>query len=191
MNSMWVEALSGINAYVKALEDVDIMLATFDSMGYDVIRNTTTEDWREVTTEEVTPRGSTPLLDAAGRMMYNMIDSGAKRAILVIVTDGEENCSTKFKKSEIVQLTKKINEELDYEMVFLGANFDKVGEVATNNFQFNNISGHQTRSYAATQDNFVGAMMGTATATQAYMSSGKAAMFYTDDIKKKMDEGKK
>lgn len=184
MENMWSEALGGINGYVKALDDADVMLATFDTIGYDVIRNTSTKDWKPITNEDLFPRAGTPLLDASARIMHNMIDSCAKRAILVVVTDGEENSSRKYNKNEVSQLTKQITETLDYEMVFLGANFDKVGEVATNNFQFNNVHNYSSRMYATNKENFGLAMGNTAVATSAYFTRGKSSNFYDDQFLK-------
>jgi uncharacterized protein YegL len=186
MNSMWNEALGGINGYIKKfqhdkayLDDTDVMLAVFDSVGYDVIRNTTANEWKDVTVEEVQPRGGTPLLDASARIMHNMIDSGAKRAILVVVTDGDENQSTKYKKSDVIALTKHVTEKLDYEMVFLGANFDKVAEVAQTNYAYNDLS----RSVISSPHGFATAMNATATCTASYFSVGKTASFYDEKTK--------
>lgn len=186
MSSMWKEALGGINGYVEKfqqdkeyLNNTEIMLATFDTLDYTVIRNTTINNWKAVTSEEVLPRGGTPLLDASARIMYNMIDSGAKRAILVVVTDGEENSSRKYNKTEVQKLTKQITETLDYEMVFLGANFDKVADVAKTNYAMNDI----TRSMVSSPRGFASAMNATAQGTANYFTGGKTATFYDEQAK--------
>jgi uncharacterized protein with von Willebrand factor type A (vWA) domain len=184
METMWSEALGGINGYVQGLKgDISVMLAAFDSMGYDVLRNTTVEGWKKVTSEDVTPRGGTPLLDAAGRIIHNILDSGAKKAILVVVTDGEENQSSKFNKHEIAALTKQL-EAKDYEIVFLGANFAKIADVAKNNFNFSDKSRIMNTSIRGFGD----AMSATSCSTQAYFSTGKATSFYSDADKKKASE---
>ena len=179
MNSMWEEALGGINAYVKKIENADVMLASFDTLGYDVIRNTTTSKWENITTKEIEPRGGTPLLDAAGRIMWTMLDSKAKRAILVVVTDGEENSSSKFTSADIKTLTKQLTEKCDYEIVFLGANFDKIDTVAKSNFGWQDNS----RVTATSVRGFGIAMNATAEGTQHYFSSGKTTDFYSEELK--------
>ena len=191
MRDMWDEAIGGINGYVRALEFTDVMLATFDSMSYEVVRNSTSESWVPVTTTEIFPRGMTPLLDASGRIMQNMIDSGAKRAILVVVTDGNENSSTKYSKAEIAAMTTKITKELDYEMVFLGANFDKVGDVAKSNYNFHNVANFSSRISDSTPGNFGATMYATASATRSYLVNGKSDNFYTDEFKIKEEKSKK
>ena len=177
MDDMWSEAIGGINGYIAGLEpNMEVMLASFDSVGYDVVRNTSVKNFEKIGQTEITPRGGTPLLDAAGRMMWNMIDSKADRAILVIVTDGEENSSRKFKADEIRQMTKKITDTLNYEMVFLGANFDKIEDVASVNFGWNDKS----RTISASENSFGATMQTTLNSTRLYMSTGnKADMFYS------------
>lgn len=179
METMWTEALGGINGYVQGLgRNVSVMLAAFDSISYDVIRNTTSADWTKVTREEVSPRGGTPLLDASGRIMQNMLDSGAKRAILVVVTDGDENQSSKFKTHEISALTKQL-ESKDYEIVFLGANFSKISDVAYKNYNFSDNSRIMNTSIRGFGD----AMNVTCSGTTEYFAKGKTTAFYSDNDK--------
>lgn len=176
MASMWSEALGGINGYVSGIKNADIMLAAFDTVGYDVIRNTSAKNWKPVTNEDVQPRGGTPLLDAAGRIMHNMLDSGAERAILVVVTDGEENSSQKFRTSEVKALTTQLQNK-DYEIVFLGANFDKIGEVAKINFGWNDSS----RWVATSTQGFGSTMTATSAKTMDYFNTGtRSDVFYSD-----------
>lgn len=184
MLSMWNEALGGINGYIRGVKGTyaKVTLAVFDTVGYNVIRNTTTELWNDVTADEVQPRGGTPLLDSAGRMLWQMIDSKAERAIMVVVTDGEENSSSKFKASEIRALTQEATEKLDYEMVFLGANFDKINDVASKSFGHDfSTSYGASRSMPTSVRGFATAMNATASGTQSYFASGKAAEFYDNE----------
>lgn len=179
MQSMWEEAISGINSYVKKLENVDVMLAAFDTESYDVVRNCASRNWEPLTTREIEPRGSTPLLDAAGRIMWSMLDSKAERAMLVIVTDGEENSSKNFKIHDVKNLTNQITNK-NYEIVFLGANFDKIGEVAQQNFGWND----NTRIMQTSVKGFGSAMAASATGTMQYLNSGiRVGAFYNANDK--------
>lgn len=186
MATMWNEALGGINGYVSGLREAKITLAVFDTNSYDVIRNTTSENWVNVTNEEVQPRGGTPLLDSAGRILWSAIDSKAERAVIVIVTDGEENSSKKFSVKDVKELTAKVDKDLDYEVVFLGANFDKIGAVAEKNFGIDTKDDYWlSRTLSTSARGFGQAMNSTLGATQGYFESGKAAAFYSDDDKAK------
>lgn len=130
MENLWDEAIGSINGYVEALPgDTNVMLALFDSISYDVIRNTTARNWDKVGKNEYSPRAGTPLFDAAARMMQRVLDDNPRKAIFVTMTDGEENQSQNFEQKDVKDLTAKLKAK-DYEVIFLGANFDKVGEVA-------------------------------------------------------------
>ena len=168
METMWEEAISGINSYVKNLEDCDVYVAAFDTQDYEVVRNCSREEWKPIKHNEISPRGGTPLLDASGRIMWSMLDSGADRAMLIIVTDGFENSSKHFTKQTITDMTKKITTEKNYDMVFLGANFDKIGDVAKQNFGWADTS----RIAATSVRGYGEAMLASASVKTDYFNKG-------------------
>lgn len=182
MATMWEEAVTGINKFVKNLQsDTQIVLAVFDTQSYDVIRNSTVEEWFPLSTREVQPRGGTPLLDAAGRMFWYANDSKPERAIFVVVTDGEENSSRKFSSSEIKDFTKQWTNK-NFEIVFIGANFDKIESVSRDNFGYLD----NTRIIQTSARGLAAGLEGTASATAAYFGTGvRAASFYDDATRKK------
>jgi hypothetical protein len=93
---------------------------------------------------------------------------------LVVVTGGEENSSCRYSSTEIKNMTKQLTDR-NYEIVFLGANFDKIDKVAQTNFGWNDTS----RMAHVKSGNFVGMMGATATSTSSYFSSGtRATNFY-------------
>lgn len=133
-NGLIKEAIGSINAYAERLpHNTKIRLAIFDmannEFDYQVIRNCKTDDWKNINLEEVTPRGTTPLYDASARMMQTALDDNPDRAIFVVMTDGIENASQKYNKHEVKTLVEKFKSKA-WEVIFLGANFDKVGDVA-------------------------------------------------------------
>lgn len=172
MGSLWEEALGSINGYVKGLPaDSRVVLATFDSHGhdfYEVIRDTTAGDWRNLSNDDAMPRGGTPLFDASGRMMWRIMDDKPDRAVFVTMTDGEENSSHHFRQADVKRMVQEL-ERKDYQVVFLGANFDKVGDVAT---QYGvNL---QKSSYNMTRGSFTSTMTGLAAQSMNYMTAGVA-----------------
>lgn len=187
METMWKEALEGINNYVEKLygTGADVTLAAFDTgsmyavggMNYEVIRKTNTANWKPITREDVSPRGGTPLLDAAGRIIQTMIDSKAERAILVVVTDGYENASTKFNATEIKNMTKQLTTKYGYDIVFIGANFDGIGDVMSQNFGINDAGKFMQTSVRG----FTDAMNSTATVSANYLHTGAAASYTAED----------
>ena len=81
MQTLWVEALSSVNAYAKELAnkkdgnavDSHITFAVFDGqegLQFDVLRRKQPAlHWETVTDREASPRGMTPLLDAMIRIV--------------------------------------------------------------------------------------------------------------------------
>lgn len=150
MEPMWTEALSSVNAYADGLAsldggprvDADITLAAFDAqdgLQFDVLRDgVDAEDWRKVTNREVTPRGMTPLYDAIGRIVSLAEKDHPEKAVIVIMTDGEENSSTEMTKKSAKAALDRVRDK-GWEVVFLGAefsNFDDaegVGQTASRN----------------------------------------------------------
>lgn len=179
MQSQWAEALSSINGYVKELpKDTNVHLAAFDH-DYVVMRNTTAKKWTPLHSEELQPRGNTRLFDAAARIMQRAIDDNAERTIIVVMTDGEENSSLNFKQADVKALANVLDSK-KWELVFLGANFDKVGDVAMNNF------GRTSNKFVnMTTGNMADYMTQTlATSSVAYATAGRA-MNFTDEDKQR------
>lgn len=174
MESQWTEALGAINGYVEELPaKAKVMLAVFDTNGYDVIRSTTAKDWKKVTREDAAPRGGTPLFDASMRMMQRIEEDRPDRAVFVVMTDGEENSSQKFRQNEVKAMADKLRQK-DYELLFLGANFDKVGDTAS-------IYGSGSAKWMnMTTQNMGDAMRGLGMTTSAYMTGAVGAINLTD-----------
>lgn len=173
MQSLWSEAIGSINAYVEKLsKETQVYMAVFDNE-YDVIRQSNAGSWKPITNDEVSPRGMTALFDASARIMQRAIDDNAEKTIVVVMTDGEENSSRNFKQADVKALVSKLDAK-KWELLFLGANFDKVGDVASaygKGFdKFVNMSA----------DNMRGFMGGTlATSSMAYASGTSASMNFT------------
>jgi uncharacterized protein with von Willebrand factor type A (vWA) domain len=126
MSNKMEEAVGSINSYVKELDQsANIFLASFDSNGYDVVRNTSAKKFEPVSYHEVSPRGGTPLYDAAARLMHRAIDDNNSKTILVIMTDGEENSSKHFNNEHVKSLVNIFNEK-KWEVIFLGSEFKEV-----------------------------------------------------------------
>lgn len=176
MQSQWAEALSSINAYVKELpKDTNVFLAAFDH-DYHVMRNTTVKKWNPINSDEIQPRGNTRLFDAAARIMQRAIDDNAERTMIVVMTDGEENASLNFKQADVKALA-NVMDSKKWELVFLGANFDKVGDVAMNNF-----GRTSNKFYNMTTGNMMNSMTATlATASAAYATRGTSINFTDED----------
>jgi hypothetical protein len=82
------------------------------------------------------PRGCTPLLDATGKMidelgvqLCNLPENKRPgKVIVIIITDGQENDSHKLTVRDIRSRITHQQDIYNWQFVFLGANFDAVGE---------------------------------------------------------------
>jgi len=138
MSDIWEEALGSVNAYAASVgeadegeidgEDIktDVTLAVFDyqeGMQFDVLRDSVqAEDWTNVTNDEASPRGMTPLFDAIGRIVNLAEADKPEKAVIVIMTDGLENSSRELTKDGAKAALDRARAK-GWEVVFLGAEF--------------------------------------------------------------------
>ena len=141
MSDIWDEALGSVNAYAAAVGKVEegeaddlettVTLAAFDfqeSFQFDVLRkDVTPEGWTEVTSDEVSPRGMTPLFDAINRTITMAEADNPEKAVIVIMTDGHENSSREVTRDGAKAALERA-EKRGWEVVFLGAEFASFGD---------------------------------------------------------------
>jgi len=134
MGNNWKETLGAINAFVKSKNDTSIEGITviahdmLETMRYRVLRdNVPFKHWVNLTNEEVSPGGATPLLDAMGRMLSQIETDKPERAIVVVITDGHENASKEYK-LETLRIKMETLKKMNVEFTFIGANFDAFGQ---------------------------------------------------------------
>lgn len=136
MNGIWDEALTSVNAYAAAIGKVEegeaddletnVTLAAFDfqdGFQFDVLRKGVEPGaWSDVTNDEVSPRGMTPLFDAINRTITMAEADNPEKAVIVIMTDGHENSSREVTKDGVKAAMDRA-EARGWEVVFLGAEF--------------------------------------------------------------------
>jgi hypothetical protein len=139
MQSLWVEALSSVNAFAKELAnktdgpavDSHVTLAVFDSqdgLKFDTLRHKQPAlHWENVTDREASPRGMTPLLDAMGRIIALAEGDNPDKAVIVVMTDGQENASQEVTREGVKIALDRVKAK-GWEVVFLGANFDNISD---------------------------------------------------------------
>ncbi len=87
-----------------------------------------------LTRKDYVAGGGTALLDALGDAIQHTIkvqelaaeDEKASNVVFVIITDGDENASTKYTKRDIKKMISHEQEEYGWEFIFLGANIDAI-----------------------------------------------------------------
>ena len=122
------------------------------------------ENVPELTTENYVPDGMTALFDA----ICNTVDEmkTLKSALLVILTDGEENASKKYKDKDRVKTMVEDREKGGWTVVYLGANQDSFSEGVSMG-----VSGANTMNFMATSSGMIGAFRGISSTTTSYRTS--------------------
>jgi len=131
------DAEGGVNAFIQAQVEEPgealLSLIQFDTE-YEIIHRGVPID--EVPEYRLEPRGMTALLDAVGRAINEtgIRLSGMKKAdrpglvIFVITTDGLENSSTEFTRTQIKEMIEHQQSKYGWHFTFLGANQDAFAE---------------------------------------------------------------
>lgn len=184
MQSIWDEALGSVNAYVKALGDGHVTLAVFDAnegLQFDVLRaGVSSATWKDVTNAEAAPRGMTPLFDAIGRMIALAEKDNPDRAVLVIMTDGQENASRELKKDDVKAALDRI-EKRGWQVVFLGAEFAKFDDAEA-------VGLAVGKRMAMSTGSMVASMSKLAQKSRGYFDVGASVSFDEDDRKEAGEE---
>lgn len=116
------DTIGGYNSFVESQKSLGgtMSLYLFDHELTSVYTDTPIADVVPLTRETFVPRGSTSLLDSIGQILKK--EDGTK-ATMIILTDGEENTSTKFTSAHIKDLTEARTKD-GWDFVYLGANQD-------------------------------------------------------------------
>lgn len=153
MRGKEADVIGGVNTLLedqKKLNDpAKIMFTRFDTEIETFRELQELEGCPELRDDEYVPRGSTALLDAIGQTI-NQLDKHIKvekpaRTIVVIVTDGYENASTRFTKSVIKQMITSREKE-GWGFIYLGANVDAFDEGGSLGLRACNIMGYEGTS---------------------------------------------
>lgn len=179
MQSLWVEALSSVNAFAKELAnrqdgpavDSHVTLAVFDSqesLQFDVLRRKQPAlHWEAVTDKDASPRGMTPLLDAMVRLISLAEGDNPDKAVIVVMTDGQENASREVTREGVKAALDRVKAK-GWEIVFLGANFDNIADASSVGVQ----GGQQMAMSAGTMNE---SMARLAKKSRAYAASAPGA----------------
>jgi len=101
----------------------------------------------DLNTNTFKPRGGTALLDAIGRTITDKASyfktlkkkNRPNKVLIVIITDGYENCSVKFDYTKLSKLITKYRHK-DWEFAFIGANQDSIAEASKLGFNIANAT---------------------------------------------------
>jgi hypothetical protein len=189
MGDIWDEALGSVNAYAKSVGEADegeiegadietnVTLAVFDhqkGLQFDVLRKgVEAENWTEVTNDEASPRGMTPLFDAIGQIVTLAEEDMPDKAVIVVMTDGMENSSRELDKDGAKAALDRARAK-GWEVVFLGAEFANFGDA-----RGVGVSG--SKSMAVGQGRMQDSMSNLAKKSRAYGKGEEAEITFSEE----------
>lgn len=127
MGGIEKDTIGGYNSYIDSQRGKNVKVTTilFDDK-YEVLHNREDVDnIKKLTNKEYYVRGCTALLDAIGKTIREMEAKNPNRVMFVITTDGYENASKEYNKSQIKEL---IESHKDWKFMYIGANIDSYSE---------------------------------------------------------------
>jgi Mg-chelatase subunit ChlD len=153
MSSIANDVIGGYNTFLREQKkdgaDARVTLVQFDSSNPQevVAAGVPIAEMVELTSDTFLPRGSTPLLDATGKLIararmneelrqQNSLE--AEEIVFVTITDGEENDSSEFTLAKIQKLIKKCEKD-GWTFVFLSAALDAYGDAQRMGMKTGNI----------------------------------------------------
>jgi uncharacterized protein YegL len=138
MSGLEKDTIGGFNSMIekqkKTPGEALVSTVLFDD-AFEVLHNRKRiKEVKSMTSEEYFVRGSTALLDAIGRSIVKMVsiyrklkdDEKPEKMIFVITTDGMENASREFSRSQIKEMIEYQKEKFNWEFIFLGANINAI-----------------------------------------------------------------
>jgi len=190
MSGLESDTIGGFNAFIEEQKKLDdeckVTTILFDH-GYDVLYEA--RDLKEVpvmTDVSYFVRGSTALLDAIGRAAntagarYASMpkDKQPEKVIVLIITDGYENCSREFSNEDIRAIIEHQEGKYSWEFTYLGANQDAFAVAhKTWGMKTSNIA-----NYSATTRGTASAYNGFAAKTMSLRTGHSAAAFNLSDV---------
>ena len=140
------DTIGGFNSIIKEQksDEVQAKVTTilFDHEYEMLYKRKDLFDVDELTEKEYQVRGSTALLDAIGRTIITMQKEISGKVLFVITTDGYENSSVEFTKTQI----KNLITNSKWEFIFLGADIDSYGEAAKIGINHDHVANYRKTS---------------------------------------------
>ena len=139
------DTIGGYNSYIEDFRKKNARITTvlFDNKYEMITKRQNVNEVSELTEKEYFVRGCTALLDAIGQSIRFMEEEKAEKVIFIITTDGYENASKGFNKSQIKEM---IQGHKEWEFMYIGADIDSYSEGESIGIRKSNISNYKKNS---------------------------------------------
>lgn len=125
------DTIGGFNAFIekerKKELNTTVTTILFDDKYEMLYKRKPIAEVDKLTSDEYYVRGMTALLDAIGKTIVSLDKEIDNKVLFVIMTDGLENSSVEFSKSQIKNMISSHN----WEFIFIGADIDSYSEAAS------------------------------------------------------------
>lgn len=174
MNSVLDSTINGFNEYLttlkKSKDSIRFSLTLFDTQGIDTLySDVSVKNVKPLNKETYVPRAMTPLYDAvvdSVEELYKTVQDKKMAVVVVIMTDGEENSSTKHDEKCLRELIEKLQAKGNWTFTYMGANQDAWANAAKYGIAAGNVM-----AWASTDVGTMTAFRGLAAATANYSAS--------------------
>ncbi len=142
MSGIEEDTIGGYNSYITSNKNKNYKVTTvlFDDK-YEMITNREDiKNIKKLTNKKYFVRGCTALLDAIGKTIKYIESKNSKKVLFIITTDGLENASSEYNKSQISEMIKG---HKDWEFMYIGADIDSYSEGEKIGISKKNISNYK------------------------------------------------
>lgn len=142
MRGIEQDTIGGYNSYIESQKNNNVKVTTvlFDDKYEMVTNREDIKNIKELTNETYYVRGCTALLDAIGKTINYMDSQKSKKVMFIITTDGLENASKEYNRSQIKEL---IEGHSNWEFMYIGADIDSYSEGSSIGIKRDNISSYK------------------------------------------------
>lgn len=142
MRGIEQDTIGGYNSYIESQKNNNVKVTTvlFDDKYEMVTNREDIKNIKELTNEIYYVRGCTALLDAIGKTINYMDCQKSKKVMFIITTDGLENASKEYNRSQIKEL---IEGHSNWEFMYIGADIDSYSEGSSIGIKRDNISSYK------------------------------------------------
>jgi uncharacterized protein YegL len=165
MSGMEQQAVNGFNTQLSTLQELKQMypeqefkvsLTFFNDQVRDIILNGCVEQLHPMDYRTFYPNGSTALLDAIGKSIYQLktsfdaeLQNDEATIVMVIITDGAENASRLYTYHEVARMIKELDQTGKWTFSFLGADLDAIHTSQMLNIRRENVISFSKSDYAS------------------------------------------
>ena len=142
MDSIKGDAIGGFNNFLNEQKKlpgaVNMTIIQFDNEYMIMCSGKPIAEVEPLTEKTYQPRGSTALLDAIGRSISEVNQRNPEKAIIVILTDGQENSSNEYTKQGIKLMIAEC-EKKGWVVIYLSAHSDAFKDAHSVGVPMNNV----------------------------------------------------